>query len=254
MAMLPPTTGENTRALQPVGEVQSVQVDGNSFGGGLARGLGAGGDAVRGAMLVVQRRKERKAAEDAQGALSDYLGHMNGVYNGRQDEDTGEVVPGLVSRQLKAAEGSTADLKAAEKEWFQRDGGAYAKLSPEARALFEPQAVQYSSRFSGQAVRHELTQAQGQRKLERGVLAGRTAEAAMNGVESSYFPALAAEAAMRAGDAAVGEQVVFNGAGEREYASAEAKQAHELAAILTQTLLHHGQAGPVTEHVAGGPQ
>ena len=30
--------------------------------------------------------------------------------------------------------------------------------------------------------------------------------------------------------------------------------AHQLGAVLAQALLHQGQAGPIAEHVAGGPQ
>jgi len=239
MINLPSVNQERLRITPGVRTVQSTPAD---FGGGIAVGLGHAADSADRASYILARAQRRKDADAADSAFVDYTKSLGGALNGQVLPD-GTLKPGLKERKMAAADGVATDFARVEKEWMDNPEGVYSRLSPKQQKIFEEKADFYSARMREQAAGYEIGEKQKQRSLTLAVAAQSTAQIAADSYGTAQFDDFASEAALRAGDAAVGEQMQIDpDSGERVFASPEAQQAHELESEAALEKMRIGQS------------
>ena len=257
----------NQQRLRTTPQVQQITSTPHDFGAGIGEGLHNLAGAAKHGMDVlaqVERRREAEAerakaeaersaaiqerldkqrdAEAAESVYTDYIQSMGHAVNGKALPD-GTLQPGLNARKTAQAEGVARDFARLEKEWMDNPQGGFAALTPQQQQIFEQKAARTSIRLHEQVAEFELGERQEQRKVERAVAAQGTAQLAADSYGTPQFEEFAQEAAIRAGDAAVGELMqVDHDSGKRTFATPAAREAHELERAAALEKLRIGQS------------
>ncbi len=246
-----PTVPQIHRSTPPLGnlpQINTPRADPAAFGAGLGRALGSGlSDSIHGVTAITATRsriRERKAAEAADAALVEFNSWASGAWHGTPDPVTGQLTPGLAARHSAEAAGVSNDFSKLESDWLNNPESPYAKLDPEAQAIFRRHQPRISAGYRETAARHELYQTQIHRAEKAKAAAAATASAAVRDfdLEDDIWNPRAGEAALRAADIAVIGQVRINADGEREFSSPAAQTLHREAAAAKLATLRKSRA------------
>ena len=246
-----PTVPKVQRSSEPIAnlpQIQTPRADPDAFGAGLGRALGSTvSAALNGASAIIATRnriRERQAAEAADAALVEYNSWASGVWHGTPDPVTGQLTPGLAARQSAEAAGVASDYTKLEKEYLDNPSSPYAKLDPEAQAIFRRHQPRISASYRETAARHEFAQTQIARaeKAKAAYAAAQSAAVRDFDLDDDIWEPRAGEAALRAADLAVIGQVRINADGEREFSSPAAQTLHREAAAAELATLRKARA------------
>ncbi len=155
-----PMTPISGRNLEQIPEVMSAQPRFAAAYGALGEGMSDFGKGTFQAVKEIERAKDVRARDEARDALTQYTSELNGVWGGSVDPATGEGRPGLKQSSGAEAEGAARRLGEWQRGWRDNPDGSYAKLSPDAKKYFDPEAQGVWSRYGSLALDHEFDQTQ----------------------------------------------------------------------------------------------